>query len=509
MERHRTDPLLCFKPNRAQLGVMKSDKPFKAINGINQGGKTTVQCVEIAHALKMTHPYRFNYPKQRGVIVVNSRRQASNVFGRYLLKESKLRGPASSVPFFGENEVDVLWDKGAQPYYPKVITHRKSGSEVQFILAGAAQAEKRFRGEQYDWACIDEDAANQALYDELLPRLLAALDDPERPGAGWVLWGVTEVSINLAMEGFMDRCRDPDNDSHEMFTLLPEDSIAVSQNARDIMNSSLSDKARRIRSQGTASAKDFVTIYPVLKDRARYIRTEPYVPFDNDNYWVGYDPGVDHPSGILLAAQNYQNPLKLHLLRFICQTRMPIGYELDLIRDWLNGRRLSGFVIDPCGGGKTEKGTGKSIRQQIAERLWEDSWWLDKPYFPRVNPRHEAGISMVREYLEPSLEDDPLISIDLPTKDNGLDVFMSQMLNYRGNESKHFTGPDGVIKKNDEACDCIRYLIQANPRWIDHGLNVGGPVVEKVDAERPETQRRQMSRNLSRRHKRRRRSVFR
>jgi hypothetical protein len=489
---------------------MKSDLPFLAINGTNQGGKTTVQCVDIAHYMKGSHPFQPNYDEQTIVVVVNSRAQAATVFGRYFLKESCLHGPAKKTPFFTEDEVDVQWDRTVQPPYPKVITHKETGSEVHMILSGAAKVATRFRGRQIDRCYIDEDACNQELFDEILPRLLVALSDESRPGGGRIIWGVTEVSINEAMSAFMDRCRDPENETHEMFTLLPEDSKAVTQEARDIIASSMSEKARRIRNEGTASAKDFVTIYPCLRDRMRFVRDEPYVPTDKDNYWIAYDPGVDHPSGILIAAQNAAEPYRLNLLRFICQTRMSLSYEIDLIREWLSGRRLSGFIVDPCGGGRTEKGLGKSVKQQIAERIWDSHWWIDKPFFPKPNPRHDAGISLVREYLEPDGGGPPLISVDKPTQDNGLDVFLSQMINYRGNESKHFTGPDGVIKKNDEAPDCIRYLCMVKPRWVDHGVNTGS--VSHIEAPQVELsvneERRRMSKNLSRRHKKKRRSVF-
>ena len=511
MSMRQADPVGTFSPNRAQEACFKSLATFRAINGTNQGGKTTQQVVEVVHSLRGTHPYRHNYSRQRGGIIVNSRNQAALVFGRYFLEESLLPGPGIRNPFFRPDEVEVSWDKTVKPHCPKIIHHKETGSEVHFILSGAGNVEKRQRGTQYDWFCVDEDAADQELYDELLLRLSVAISDPDRPNGGWILWGVTEVSVNLAMEAYMDRCRDPSNTTHQMFTLLPEDSRAVSQEARDILNTSLSDKGRRIRNQGTASAKDFVTIYPSLRQRDRYI--VPHAVDPDENYWISYDPGVDHPTGLLIAGQSKKDIKRLHALRFICQSRMTIAYEIDLIREWLNGRKLRGMIIDPCGGNRTEKGMGKSVRQQIMERMWEPHWWQDgKPFFPHVNPKHAAGIMAVREYLDPLDKSDPLFLVDTPTADNGLDVFYQQMCNYRGRESVHFTGPDGVIKKADEAPDCARYLIQASPTWENLGLNVEGqvrvPAAATVEEETVDQRRRRLSDAIYVRRKKSKRSIF-
>jgi hypothetical protein len=414
----------------------------------------------------------------------NSRVQASEVFGRYLLEECAMPGPLSKMPLLKydphddeASEVTVDWDKTAKPMCPRRITHKETGSTVLFVWSQASGSDTRLRGVQFDWAIIDEDAGTQAFLDELFPRLIVAQSDPERKHAGWLLWSVTQTVANMAMEQFIRKCTDSSLPDYRIFIIKPEDSKAVSVEARKRMSSGLSDKARQIRMEGTGSALSNVLIYPCLtSNQERYVRPEPYEPTDRDNIFVAYDPGVDHPSGILFAMVNEHEPMTLNIVHFICQSQMSLSYEVELIRDWLNGRKMTMFIPDPFGGGRSEKGTGKSVNRQLFDMMDDSELWQSsngRPLFGKPKGQHYVGISTVREYLEPPSDvwPTPLIRIDPPTPDNGLGMFLAQMQMYRGREDLDFQGPSGVIKKNDEACDTLRYLCLMRPVWRDNGEN--------------------------------------
>jgi hypothetical protein len=60
-----------------------------------------------------------------------------------------------------------------------------------------------------------------------------------------------------------------------------------------------------------------------------------------------------------------------------------------------------------------------------------------------------------------------LIDMDGP----GCGLFVNQMKKYRGRPATNFTGPQGVVKKDDEAPDTLRYLISKLPYWTDRPPN--------------------------------------
>ncbi|MBA2708830.1 MAG: hypothetical protein H0U59_13580 [Gemmatimonadaceae bacterium] len=78
--------------------------------------------------------------------------------------------------------------------------------------------------------------------------------------------------------------------------------------------------------------------------------------------------------------------------------------------------------------------------------------------------RHEGGIDLVQRYLQ-----DGLIVIN-PTSP-GCGQAASELIGYMGRPETRFTGPQGVVKKNDEFCDLTRYLVMHEPAWCERGPN--------------------------------------
>lgn len=473
----RQDPLSHYKPSRPQAIALKSKTRYRITTGINQSGKTALACVEMAHTLRGTSPWRENYPGGRYLCMAPTRAQAATIQGHYLLEACEFPGAIGRKPLLDSNEVDVEWDRSAKPNVPRVITHRKTGKVLYFGWSGMAHADEVIQGRQFDGVWIDETAGDQDLLDELMPRLLRAQSDPDRPDGGFLHWTVTMTKINPAVRGLIERARDPAMEDYALYELPPGCNPAISDAVRDQMALGMSEKARRIRMEGTATAEDMVLIYPQLRESPeRWVRTEPYQPASDDNYWVSYDPGVAHPTALLIAAVNRLSPMRLNLLHCIYGIRMTIEDEIEQVRQWLAGRKLAGFTFDHQGAGKQEKGTGKSVIQQVFERMDNDSWWAGsgRPRFQRVKQNRDHGISMVRSYLDPPKDvyPEPMLQCDPPSARNGLDRWLAEMQMYRGREDLDFVGPKGVYNKQDDCCDATRYLCLCQPLWQDFGPNV-------------------------------------
>lgn len=471
--RRRKDPLSLYRPSGPQEACFRSEALYRAITGVNRGGKTFHAMIEAAHMLRGTHPYRQNGRGLSGVVAVPSRKQASLTQGKYLLKKSGMKGDylpdyIRDIPLLRPDEVDVSWDRASTPHCPRLITHKKTRNELHVILSASGRPDELLQGMSFDFAFIDETAGSQAFIDELFPRLL--------DNDGWLLWTVTQTKVNMAMESYLSRCRDPEQKDYAVFIAGEGDNPAVSRESRDRMADALSKSAADIRMRGTSSALGEVLIFPPIELNPKmYIRDEPYVPQLYDNIIVSYDPGVDHPTGLLFAYLTRDEQHRVRPFHFICQSQMSVSTEAEMVLQVLNGRKIAMFSYDPHGATRRDKGTGKSAMQLLADHLSDRSIWAEgRPVWVRPKGGHRDGIAAVREFLEPHVKRSPvpLIEIDKPTVENGLHTFIAQLRAYRGREDLEFTGPSGVVKKNDEGPDCLRYMVMANPCWRDFGPNM-------------------------------------
>jgi len=184
---------------------------------------------------------------------------------------------------------------------------------------------------------------------------------------------------------------------------------------------------------------------------------------------VGYDPGVDHPMGMMVCAINKDQPLRLNVVKCWMYRGETIEKDVDNLAEWLRGRKVAGFVYDTNLKNR-DRGGGPSVLQRFKELAASRGINPMAGYY-QSKKNHAPGIAMVRHYLEPSdnHEVPPLIVISKPSDENGTGVFRQQMLKYRGKEATKFTGAGGVIKKDDELTDCCRYLCMQrpshNPDW--------------------------------------------
>jgi hypothetical protein len=101
-----------------------------------------------------------------------------------------------------------------------------------------------------------------------------------------------------------------------------------------------------------------------------------------------------------------------------------------------------------------------------------------------VNNRHDTGVKRVQTYLERGW------IVFNPSGQSGCRTAWKQMVNYRSHEEGVYSGPRGVVKRDDEAVDCLRYIVMANPYFVHRGCGVRtGAVVEptaNIPAEKPE-----------------------
>ncbi len=471
------DPVRNFTPRPTQRRCYDSHARYRWIGGPNRGGKSALLSIEGAAVARRLHPTRTVLKPTTGLILAPSREQLQDPWEKKLLRDCELRGHEGR-PLIPESEIKKIYrTHGAGAPTLRQID-LKNGNCIRFGVSKDPESWKRRAGQQLAWIILDEAEGNMNLLNELYPRLLDANKDPEivaQAGGGWLLWGATPTTANVALMKYIADCDDPKLEDWQGFRLNDSDGDALDLAERERLRPAFSDEDFELRMKGTANFVDRLLIYGRQWDETKHMRGEDYIIKPDDNLWVGYDPGgagkESHDTGIGFFVINKEEPRKLRWIRYVKLNRTTLGYDVKLIAHHLKGRRLEGFVPDPAIN-KTEKGSGKSLRQQLREELLKEKIVTHRGLV-HVHNWHEPGIKRVQTYLEQGL-------LELnPSYESGCQLARNQMLSYRSYEAGVYQGVRGVVKTDDEAPDVARYVIQAKPMWMPRGCGEAawsGPV---------------------------------
>jgi hypothetical protein len=169
--------------------------------------------------------------------------------------------------------------------------------------------------------------------------------------------------------------------------------------------------------------------------------------------------------GMMVCAINKEQPLRLNVVKCWMYRGETIEKDVDNLAEWLRGRRITGFVYDTNLKNR-DRGGGPSVLQRFKELARSRGIEPMFGYF-QSKKNHAPGIALVRHYLAPGQDQttEPLLVMSPATPENGTGIFRQQMLKYRGKEATKFTGAGGVVKKEDELADAIRYICMQRPSY--------------------------------------------
>ncbi len=476
-----------FKPSPVQASYLQSDSPFRVIIGGNRAGKTTTNAVDLAYIARGLHPYR-KIPfarKLRILVLTNTRAQAANVFGRKLFVASELPGRFHDIPLIPPAEVKVDYLKvGVHVPYAAQTKH----AEMLFAWSAADNVWERLQGQKLDMCYFDEDAGTTKLVEEIFMRGMDARSAAEAPWLGGINWSATPTTSTDGYLHFRRYCQE-NNPSKSYFYIPPGDNPAISKEATAEARKFLGARQSQVRVDGTKDATDLILIYGEQWKDDRHVAATPHPITPATNLWLGYDPGMDHPTGMVLAAIDADQPLRLNIVRTWVHARQTLEFDARVLDEFLCGRRLAGLIYDYAA--KTQLKFGGSVIEELQKILARKNMAPLFGYYQAKKMR-EAGITMVRHYLDPDPYDPDaptLLRLDPATEANGNGILRQQFLAYRGKESTRFTGEGGVVKKDDDAIDCIRYLcmhrIAYNPDGACGGQSRVQPDPDQPPVERP------------------------
>lgn len=468
--RRKRDPLAHYVPRPTQDAFHKSFLHQKLLMGSNRSGKTSSGLADIAMKLRGIHPYHKWTKPIRVWIWCQSRSQAAAVIGRKLFEKSELYGDLENEPMIPPYEIAEgglgKIKLGGINVYQRCLL--RNGCEVLFGWSGVESSWKRFGGGQYDIVAFDEASCEGDLLNESLTRVADQRakykSDPVESWRGAIYWFSSGTQVDANFERFRSACIDGLNDDWGLFQIPTTERSADMAAVMNDIGATMSEEQRRIRIVGDSTATEELLIYARQWSDERHMRAHDYIVQPQDNLWCVIDPGVDHPTGIAFFAINAANPVKLRFVKFFLGKRMTAEEEVEVIKAFVAGRQLEGIIYDPAAH-RTEK-TGLSLKNQWGNLLHKHGVRTVRGLIPGRN-RHVEGINRVRSYLDPDPVNgyaEPLIEFN-PSDESGCQMIRAGMLAYRSYEPNKFQGAKGVVKKDDEAVDCVRYACSLTPAY--------------------------------------------
>jgi len=469
--RTKNDALLHFKPTPTQARCDASVARYRLLHGPNRGGKSAYLAYVLAAVARRKHPSRSVSKNGTYLLLAPSREQLIDPWTKKLLVASELIGPYEDKPLIPEWEIkNIGWGQGAGARYAKDI-FLLNGQHILMAVSGDKNIKNRLKGKKLLGIFIDEDAGTESLLAELYSRILEVNSDPDvirEAGGGFILWGATDTDGNPAYNRFLANCLDPDKPDFEEFEIQAAESVAVSLEEREKLRDAISPEEWEVRHGGGSGVGSQLSVYGRQWSDSRHMRTDDYQVQPNDNLWVSYDDGLDHPQGLLIAAISQDKPRKLRLVKYITCRKQTLGWIAARLAEYLGGRSLECLIYD-IAMHRMERAAGKTVAQQFHAALQAQGIRIHRGMQPCYN-RHEPGIQLVRHYLDPGPGQESLIELN-PSPESGCPFVRRQIIAYRTHKPDEFTGPRGVVKVDDESVDCIRYLVNAKPYWVKRPPN--------------------------------------
>lgn len=474
--RFAEDPCRQMQLTPTQRQANECRARYLAVRGQNRGGKTALSAYKLARVARRLPDCKTTNVNGVYIVFAPSRSQLADPWGKKLLKGSELKGALFDKPFIPDYEIaNVRYTYGAGEPTLNLI-ELKNGNYILFCVSGDKNVWKRVEGK----GCIlgvvlDESAGTEQLLEELMTRLLDANSNEQvlrEAGGAWVLWGATQTKKSPAFERFLALCQSGTSPEYAAFSLQPGENPAILQGEREKLAAIMSKESYEIRMLGHGSAAGAMALYPQWDDDRNLVPVgQDYVPKIDDNLWIFYDPG-SHYTGIVFAAISRDFPRRVNIVKCIQPQRSTLEADVKMVRDWLGGRKLEGWVYDQAAR-KREK-VGESVVGKISKLINTKGYDI-QIHRGLIMGRSEyaATVPLMRQYLHLP-QNDP----DYPTNlilnrsdDSGCMLLRWQIQNCAFTENAYELKEENVQKGNDHLSDACRYGISRMPAWVDRGPN--------------------------------------
>lgn len=465
----KEDPVLHYEAPETLRRASECKSRYICVRAVNQIGKTAWLQYVTASVLRGKNKNWVSNGRPISILlVVPKRAQAAEVWGKRLLDKCELYGEIGKHPWIPKREIDHVFKAHSPngPYPGKILM--KNGSQLVTILSGDPNSWKGLEGMTFDMVIRDEVAGNENLGDEIQPRLLASRTramDGISPWGGIVIWAATETKHNDEWLEFRKKCEEGVKD-HISFTPRPEEAAKyISMEAREEMRRSMSAKSFRIRGDGSLTASEAVSIFAEQWNDERHMLKQDYVLKDTDNVWVGWDPGTDHPTGIVIGVVTKEEPTQIKIIKCWEYCDQTVQYDVECLHNYLLGRKIAGFVYDWQAKVRLKHTT--SLLHALIKAM-EDRKYIPIAGYIAADKRVEIGIDTVKTMLDPDIYNKstkPNLVFN-SSEESGCQLLRNEIIGYHKSEATALS-KGKIVKKNDDALDALRYLCRAFPAWTE------------------------------------------
>lgn len=458
--------LLSYEPSETQLAFHKSNVHNRLLTTGGRGGKTSAAMAEIAWLATGTHPYKGNHTRPLSILILSLTRQnASQVVQRKLFEASELMGAIGAKPFIPENELMEGEHTPVRVGFPTYYRVKlRGGTIIEFAWSDDPKSWMKVQGSKRDLIYLDEARCDRRLFIELQKRLLDARSEATRGLApAWVgsfIWGATATEDSEPFEDFRDRGEDPAFPDHAVFLIKPGETGAIDPAVTAQLAATMSEDERAVHILGTESAGQVDRIYPHFNED-RHLMKQDWEPRPCDNLWLGYDPGWDHPTGMVIICITPERPQTKLVVHCWKHSRKTHVFDVECLKHYLRGRKLAGVIYDwnANSGQKNSVPLLTSMKEEFKKQDMEPlcGWF-------KCKKNNKLGIPLVQRALDPDHYNknvEPLLMLN-GSPESGCRLMAVEFRKYKGRAETKFSGPNGVIKKWDDLLDCVRYLLSAN-----------------------------------------------
>jgi PBSX family phage terminase large subunit len=432
-----------YKPHNYQLEFHKSAARYRTIIAGRRAGKSIAGTIEALYWADQM-PKKIGTPTT-GIIVAPTYQDLNDVNVKMVMDWL----PEKSIKDWNKSEMRLT-----------LI----NGSEIVFRYADPVRIG---RGRKYHWAWLDEASLydqGQKVWETLRPSLT------DYKGSTWIT--TTPQGKDWVYKTFyVPSLKQGDFKTWNFKTIdNPYIDPAEVEIARNTMSEAM------FRQEYLASFESFSgLIYP---DWNESMLIDKYDRAEDSLYFIGIDVGWEHPTGIVLIAEDKDH--RLYVIDEVQKQHTTAKDVEKLIDDMItrNGLRrvdIQDFIIDPA-----SKGTDQTSGMSMFDQLQDPTIVINPiPLVPGVNDVM-AGINRVTEYLRANK-----LKIT-----RGCKQITEQMSGYKWvnkRDDAQWNKPE-VYKLNDDLVDPLRYVVMGRPDWSEriYRNSYNEPIIAKGEVYIPE-----------------------
>jgi len=412
-----------YKPHNFQLEFHKSTARYRTIIAGRRAGKSIAGTIEGLYWADQM-PKKLGMPTS-GIIVAPTYQDLNDVNVKMVMDWI----PDSSIKEWNKSEMRLT-----------LI----NGSEIVFRYA---DPDRIGRGRKYHWAWLDEASLynqGQKVWETLRPSLT------DYKGSVWVT--TTPQGKDWVYKTFfIPSVESKPNYKTWNFKTINNPYI----DPEEVEMARLSMSEAMFRQEYEASFESFTgLIYP---DWNESMIIDSYNRAEDSLYFIGIDVGWQHPTGIVLMAEDRE-----HNLYVVDEEQKQYTTTKDieglinamLERNGLRRQDIQEWIIDPASKG-TDQTSGMSMYDQLQDPTIMET---PLPLTPGVNDVM-AGINRITQYLRSGK-----FKVVRKCKQT-----VDQMSSYKfipKRDDSQYSKPE-VYKLNDDLVDPIRYVAMNRPDWSD------------------------------------------